>query len=363
MFLKNSNKSIRGHGFSLNNEKHTCFIIPEYVNKKILEKGSKKQKDQAWKNLILTEQLRGRRLVTGLMSSMFSVSNRLDRTIYDAKNRENLPGTLVRREGEKVKGGTSVTEAYNYSGSTYNFFKKIFDRNSIDTRGMKLDSTVHYGGDYNNAFWNGTQMVYGDGDGDIFQRFTKCLDIVGHELTHGVTQYEAALEYQSQTGALNESFSDVFGSLIKQYSLHQSADEADWLIGEGIFTEKVNGSALRSMKAPGHAYNDTIIGKDPQPDNMKDYVTTLSDNGAVHINSGIPNKAFYVASIEIGGYAWEKAGPIWYTTLTERLGEKSGFQDAADSTYRVSGELFGQYSKEQKAIIKAWNSVGIQVRR
>jgi Zn-dependent metalloprotease len=365
VFLKKNQKFTQGEQLPFphaNRSCHFCFIIPEYVNKKILEKGTKKQKNQAWKNLILTEQLRGRRTVTGLMSSMFSVSNRLERTIYDARNQENLPGTLVRREGGKAKGGTTVTEAYDYSGSTYNFFKEVFNRNSIDTRGMKLDSTVHYGGDYNNAFWNGTQMVYGDGDGQIFERFTKCLEIIGHELTHGVTQYEAALEYQSQKGALNESFSDVFGSLIKQYSLHQSADEADWLIGEGIFTEKVKGSALRSMKAPGMAYNDTVIGKDPQPAHMKDYVTTLSDNGAVHINSGIPNRAFYLAANEIGGYAWEKAGLIWYNTLTERLGEKSGFQDAADSTYRVAGELFGQNSREQKAVIKAWDLVGIQSR-
>ena len=155
---------------------------------------------------------------------------------------------------------------------TYNFFKDIFDRNSIDTRGMKLDSTVHYGEDYNNAFWNGTQMVYGDGDGDIFQRFTKSIDVIGHELTHGVTQYEAALEYEGQAGALNESFSDVFGSLVKQYFLKQKVEKADWLIGNGLFTRKVNGIALRSMKEPGTAYDDPTIGKDPQPGHMKDYV-------------------------------------------------------------------------------------------
>ncbi|HKQ21717.1 MAG TPA: M4 family metallopeptidase, partial [Nitrososphaeraceae archaeon] len=256
MFLKNNHNHIQGCGITSTNAKHICFIIPEYVNKKIVEKGTKRQKEQAWKNLVLTEQLRGRRSVTGLMSSMFSVSNRLDRTIYDAKNRESLPGDLVRREGEKRKGGPTVNEAYDSSGSTYDFFKKIFDRNSIDTRGMKLDSTVHYGDDYNNAFWNGTQMVYGDGDGDIFQRFTKSVDVIGHELTHGVTQYEAALEYEGQAGALNESFSDVFGSLVKQYSLKQKADKADWLIGDGLFTNRVKGVALRSMKKPGTAYDD-----------------------------------------------------------------------------------------------------------
>ena len=362
MFFKNGSTVVRRSGRLLNWTNHTCFIIPEYVNKKIVEKGTKKQKEQAWKNLILTEQLRGRRLVTGLMSSMFSVSNRLERTIFDAKNSENLPGTLVRREGGKAKGGKDVTEAYDYSGSTYNFFRDVFNRNSIDTRGMKLDSTVHYGEDYNNAFWNGTQMVYGDGDGDIFERFTKSIDVIGHELTHGVTQYEAALEYEGQAGALNESFSDVFGSLVKQYSLKQKAEKADWLIGSGLFTRKVKGIALRSMKEPGSAYNDPTIGKDPQPGHMKEYVNTTSDNGGVHINSGIPNRAFYLTAVELGGYAWEKAGRIWYITLTERLRERSNFQRAAISTIEVAENLFGRGSKEQKAVQKAWNMVGLKIK-
>lgn len=343
----------------LNKRNQTCFIIPEYVNKNIVEKGSKKQKEHAWKNLILTEQLRGRRLVTGLMSSMFSVSNKLDRTIFDGQNMENLPGNLVRREGTKAKGDKTVTEAYDYSGTTYNFFKDIFERNSIDTRGMKLDSTVHYGEDYNNAFWNGTQMVYGDGDGEIFQRFTKSIDVIGHELAHGVTQYEAALEYEGQAGALNESFSDVFGSLVKQYSLKQKADKADWLIGNGLFSRKVKGIALRSMKEPGTAYNDSTIGKDPQPGHMKNYVNTTSDNGGVHINSGIPNRAFYLTAMELGGYAWEKAGKIWYIALTERLRERSDFQKAAKITFEVAGLIYGKNSVEQKAVSKGWKGVGL----
>lgn len=361
MFLKRSQKKKHDHEVSLNYVKHNCFIIPEYVNKKIVENGTKKQKEKAWQSLVITEQLRGRRLVTGLMSSLFSVSNRLDRTIYDAKNTDNLPGILIRREGQKPKGGATVTEAYNYSGSTYNFFKKIFNRNSIDTRGMKLDSTVHYGDDYNNAFWNGTQMVYGDGDGDIFQRFTKSIDVIGHELTHGITQYEAALEYEGQTGALNESFSDVFGSLIKQYSLKQKADNADWLIGEGLFTRKVKGVALRSMKDPGTAYNDPTIGKDPQPGHMRDYVNTKSDNGGVHINSGIPNRAFYLTAVELGGYAWEKAGKIWYIALTERLRERSNFRKLAVTTVEVAGSIYGKNSVEQKAVTNGWKGVGMRL--
>jgi Zn-dependent metalloprotease len=339
-----------------------CFIIPEYVNKKIVEKGTKEQKERAWKNVILTEQLRGRRQVTGLLTSLLSVSDRLQRAIYDAQNAESLPGTLVRVEGGKVKGGTPVTEAYDYSGDTYKYFKEVHERNSINARGMKLDSTVHYGEDYNNAFWNGEQMVYGDGDGEIFQRFTKCIDVIGHELTHGVTQYEAALEYEGQSGALNESFSDVFGSLVKQYVLKQNVDEADWLIGAGLFSRKVKGVALRSMKEPGTAYNDPTIGKDPQPGHMKNYVKTTSDNGGVHINSGIPNRAFYFAAQEIGGYAWEKTGKIWYITLRDRLRENANFQATANLTLDVAGSLYGKGSKEQKAVLNAWRKVGINIK-
>ena len=228
---------------------------------------------------------------------------------------------------------------------------------------MKLDSTVHYGEDYNNAFWNGTQMVYGDGDGEIFQRFTKSIDVIGHELTHGVTQYEAALEYEGQAGALNESFSDVFGAMIKQYALRQTVDKADWFIGLGLFTKKINGKALRSMKEPGTAYDDPIIGKDPQPGHMKDYVNTSSDNGGVHINSGIPNRAFYVTAMELGGYAWEKAGRIWYVALTERLRERSNFQKAAYITYEVASTLYGRGSPEEKAVKNAWNQVGIKIKK
>jgi Zn-dependent metalloprotease len=365
VFIKKyRNAHLPGH--LLNRIHHTCFIIPEYVNKNIVEKGNKKQKENAWKNLILTEQLRGTRSVTGSMHSLFSISGRLYRTIFDAENKETLPGTLVRYEGGRPfvgkLGGKTVAEAFDYSGFTYNFYDDIFDRNSIDTRGMRLDSTVHYGEDYNNAFWNGTQMVYGDGDGEIFQRFTKCIDVVGHELTHGVTQYEAALEYVGQSGALNESFSDVFGSMIKQYVLKQTADKADWLIGDGLFTSKVKGMALRSLKEPGTAYNDSTIGKDPQPAHMKDYVKTSSDNGGVHINSGIPNRAFYLTAMEIGGHSWEKAGKIWYITLTDRLRERSDFQKAANLAFEVAGSLYGKGSPEQKAVLKAWEQVGIKIK-
>jgi len=147
--------------------------------------------------------------------------------------------------------------------------------------------------------------------------------------------------------------------MIKQYVLKQNVDKADWLIGESLFTKKVKGIALRSMKEPGTAYDDPTIGKDPQPAHMRNYVKTSSDNGGVHINSGIPNRAFYLTAIELGGYAWEKAGKIWYMALTERLREQSDFRKAAKITFEVAGQMYGENSIEQKAVSKGWKGVGL----
>jgi Zn-dependent metalloprotease len=246
-------------------------------------------------------------------------------------------------------------------------YSVAFGRNSIDNNGLKLISTVHYDRNYENAFWDGKQMVYGDGDEQLpaseqlFNRFTISLDVIGHELTHGVTQYEANLVYSNQQGALNEAISDIFGSLVKQYQRNQTAAEADWLIGAELLTANVNGMALRSMKAPGTAYNDPVLGRDPQPVHMKDYVITTEDEGGVHINSGIVNHAFYVTAVEIGGFAWEKAGQIWYRALTEKMTSNSNFQDAADLTFEAAGELFGANSLEQDAVKLGWSQVGITV--
>ena len=194
-----------------------------------------------------------------------------NRIVYDAKSTENLPGTKVRGEGDPPVADVAVNEAYDGAGHTYDLYFEIFQRNSLDDKGMDIISSVHYGQGYDNAFWNGAQMVYGDGDENLpenqrlFNRFTIALDVIGHELTHGVTSYEANLAYWDQPGALNESYSDVFGSLVKQRVLGQTADQADWLIGEGLFTANVNGKAIRSMKAPGTAYDDPVLGKDPNP--------------------------------------------------------------------------------------------------
>jgi Zn-dependent metalloprotease len=335
------------------------------VLKEIVANGTETQKQTAFDTINASVVLRAERAKMAEYRMEFAaatiqaITGGKERIIYDAQNGSSLPGPAVRKEGEPPVADVAVNEAYDGSGWTYDLYNDIYGRNSIDGMGMRLDSTVHYQRNYDNAFWDGKQMVYGDGDGELFNRFTIAIDVMGHELTHGVTQYEAKLTYSQQPGALNESMSDVFGSLVKQYSLKQTAGEADWLIGQGLLASGVNGVALRSMKAPGTAYDDPVLGKDPQPAHMRDYVNTISDNGGVHINSGIPNHAFYVVATEIGGNAWEKAGQIWYATLRDKLISSSNFQDCASLTYQAAADLFGANSLEQKAVQKGWSEVGI----
>ncbi|MGN6441608.1 MAG: M4 family metallopeptidase [Arthrobacter sp.] len=286
----------------------------------------------------------------------------VNRTIYDAGGEEALPGRLVRDEGGMATGDAAADEAYDGLGHTHRLYADVFGRDSVDGRGLKLDATVHFGKLYDNAFWNGSQMVFGDGDGDVFQRFTKSVSVIGHELAHGVTQYSAGLAYRNQAGALNESMSDVFGALVEQFVKNQSAAEASWLIGEGLFTPKVQGLALRSMKAPGTSYDDNVMGKDPQPDSMDSYFRTSADNGGVHINSGIPNRAFYLVADALGGYAWEAPGRIWYETLTNgSLPAAATFTVFARATARAAADLFGAGSPEHDAVGTAWETVKVKV--
>jgi Zn-dependent metalloprotease len=336
-------------------------VTPPHMLEEIARRGAEHHREWAIKTLIASERLRGQRDVLGQMLGLFP-SGGADkrRTIFDAQGDMTLPGTRVRGEGDPPSGDVDVDEAYEGAGVTYDLYKDVFKRNSIDNNGLRLDSTVHYGQQFNNAFWNGQQMVYGDGDGDLFKRFTIAVDVIGHELTHGVTQFSAGLIYQDQSGALNESISDVFGSLVKQYSLKQTADQADWLIGAGLLADGVNGQALRSMAAPGTAYDDPVLGKDPQPAHMKHFVGTRSDHGGVHINSGIPNHAFFILATTLKGNAWEKAGQIWYRAL-QTFQPSTDFQLAAQATLLAARTLFSAGSTEERAVKDAWNQVGISV--
>lgn len=289
--------------------------------------------------------------------------------IYDARNhRSGLPGHLVKDMNDPKKTSSrdlSVNRAFDSTRKTYDFYYEVLKRDSIDGKGMQLRSTVHFDRNYGNAFWNGRQMVYGDGDGTIFADFTLDLDVTAHEITHGVTQHILNFEYVGQSGAINEHFSDVFGTLTKQYSLGQTVKEANWLIGDKIL---MGAGAIRSMKAPGKAYDTPLLGKDPQPARMGDYVhmpnDEENDNGGVHINSGILNRAFFLVARALGGHSWEKAGFIWYNTLFDReLHPNATFVDLANATIRSVTNLARANSdwngKECDAVISAWKRVEV----
>jgi len=337
-----------------------CSIVPPHILREISRRGDARQRAWALRTMALSETVRARRAALGAGPAPAPLRAKR-RTIHDAAGTWEVPGRIVRREGSPPTADAAVDEAYEGAGATWDLYHDAFERNSIDARGMSLEATVHFGSRYANAFWDGVRMVYGDGDGRLFRRFTAAIDVIGHELSHGVIQHEADLDYTGQPGALNESFADVFGVLVKQRALRQTVREADWLIGRGLFTRRVDGDALRSLKAPGTAYDDPVLGRDPQPDHMRRYSDSDFDNGGVHINSGIPNHAFYRAAMTIGGHAWEKAGRIWYVALRDRLRRGAGFARAAGVMVAVAGELYGRGSREEGAVREAWEAVGVAV--
>ncbi len=347
-----------------------CSIVPPYILQALSGSDDPHVADRARTSLRDAQELvRRRHMMTTTAPAPSSTSTREQdasstpgpqRTIGDAKNEQTTPGTTVRTEGGEATGDPAADEAYDGLGDTWTMYWDVFSRNSVDGKGLPLVATVHYGRDYDNAFWDGSQMVFGDGDGKIFGRFTKSIDVIGHELTHGVTQYTAGLNYQGQSGALNESVSDVFGVLVKQHTLGQSADQADWLIGADLLLPGVQGRALRDMLHPGTAYDDPRLGKDPQPADMSGYVDTEEDNGGVHTNSGIPNRAFALAATTLGGNAWETAGPVWYAVLTgDGIRADCDFATFAGLTVAAAERLYGSASAELTAIRQAWQTVGV----
>ncbi|MBM6616304.1 M4 family metallopeptidase [Bacillus suaedaesalsae] len=258
---------------------------------------------------------------------------------FTARNGSSLPGSYSVDADNKFTSTTqrADVDAHAYAGKVYDYFKNKHNRNSFNNAGATIRSTVHYGSNYNNAFWNGQQMVYGDGDGSQFRSLSGALDVVAHELTHAVTEYTAGLEYRNQSGALNESMSDLFAVFV----------EPDYLIGEDVYTPSISGDALRSVSDP------TRYG---QPAHMNNYNNTTADNGGVHINSGIPNKAGYYVISSLGT---TKAEKIYYRALTRYLGPTSNFSAARAATLQAAADLYGSTSTEYNVVKSAWNNVGV----
>jgi Zn-dependent metalloprotease len=345
-------------------------ILPPYISSK-LDKSNHVSSEEALDNAFRTYRFRSDRLFISHLHNenrkMLAVKKagvkkpQANIEIYDVAKGYSLPGKLMTatlinkdKDAKNVKLGVQAT---------WDFYYSIFKRNSIDNEGMALINSVHYGKKYNNAMWNGRQMVFGDGDKKVFDSFTVDIDIIGHELAHGVTEYTSNFDYENQSGALNESFSDVFGMMIKQYALKQKVNESNWLIGENVMLGK--SYALRSMIAPGTAFlNHPQWGDDPQPATMDDYVklpnTEEGDWGGVHYNSGIPNYAFCMAAMEVGGYSWEKVGKVWYAALTQTLKYNADFNDAKKATIAHAKKLYGSGSKVHKAVVNGWKKAKVK---
>jgi Zn-dependent metalloprotease len=350
-----------------------CSVAPPDLLARLIEGDDPELRDAALATMAASASMRTQRAIVGRLAREWDQDARslayiqppethdLRQTVYDIENggRSALPGTRVRGSGDAAVGDPAVDGAYDTTEDTYDFFKGAFERDSLDGAGMELISTVHYGVKFDNAFWNGAQMVYGDG-GKIFKpaSLAQCLSVTAHENGHGVTQHTAGLQYSKQTGALNEHFSDVFGALATQYSKKQAAADAEWLIGEGTLVDGL-GKALRSMKDPG---DPEVASR--QPAKMAEYrdlpddADPRNDNGGVHINSGIPNRAFYLAATAIGGNAWEKAGKVWYQTLTGgHLSPTADFKAAAQATVKVAGEIGS--ASDAEAVEAAWKEVEV----
>ena len=310
-----------------------CSFVPPHVIDHLARTSGLDTLDPsaAQRTAVLSQQLRRLResaapdLPSALTTVVPPQAGKGDRAIYDDENTATFDVTLVRGEGDGPVGVENVDQAYEFAGAARDYYRTEHGRDSIDDHGMTVNANVNFDVDFNNAFWDGQRLVMGNGDGRIFVDFAGSPDVVGHELSHGVVQFTANLQYKGQSGALNESFADVFGTLIEQKLRGEDFDSANWLIGDEIMAEQLYGEALRSMAHPGTAYDNPVLGKDPQPDHMSGYYSGSQDNYGVHINSGIINRAFYLTAQELGT---DSAGMIWYAGL-QNLWPTAQFVDAA----------------------------------
>jgi Zn-dependent metalloprotease len=378
----------RRSGIEAEGRRPIACIIPPFLLERMAEAGDSAIRRRAVVDLAQATAVHAVRDLVRTMPSLLatpSPSCCRDRLIYDAGGSDNLPGRLVRREGDRRSRDPAVNEAYDHSGATYDFYSEVFGRNSLDDAGMTLISSVHAGeadGEgyqpMNNAFWNGSQMAYGDGDGLVFGRFTQALDVVAHELTHGVQSFTSNLVYRGESGALNEHFADVFGVLVRQWSQAGAAkrgrrkegastkdrkatsrSERSWLIGAELVVPAATRRAVRDMQHPGTAFvNDPLLGTDPQPAHWKDRYRGTADRGGVHINSGIANRAFVLAAEALDDEPWQTAGRIWYDTMLE-IPSRASFADAARVTTRIARDDHGAVAAE--AVREAWKAVGVKV--
>ncbi|MEI4830059.1 M4 family metallopeptidase [Bacillus sp. FJAT-53711] len=286
---------------------------------------------------------------------------------FDAENMDenwfNLFSQWLGYTGEEIESKNkffedkAAVDAHANAEKVYDYYKKTFNRNSFDNNGAKLISTVHVGNKWNNAAWNGVQMMYGDGDGKTFIPFSAGLDVIAHELTHAVTEYSADLVYKNEPGALNESLSDIMGAMV---------DRDDWNMGEDIYAPDKRGTVLRSLSDPASIPNP-LKPKEGYPDHYSKRYTGTVDNGGVHINSSINNKAAYLVSeggthygVTVKGVGRAATEKIYYRALTKYLTANSNFSMMRQAAIQAATDLYGKNSDAVYAVTKAYDAVGVK---
>src|SRR5262245_31537665 len=342
-------------------------IVPSFVAERMIDSSNSEVRQAGIRILKAGERIRAtRELIADMDGAVPDGSDRKMRLIYDASGGGELPGTLIRKErGKADEAVPAANDVYDGMGDTYDFFFKVFKRKSFDGEGAPLIASVEVtqdGESMSNAFWNGDQMAFGDGDGTVFKRFTRSLEVIGHELTHAVIQHTSQLEYSGQPGALNEHFADVFGVLLRHWKNRADpAAQEDWTIGADVIVQtQTTRWAIRNMAKPGDAFwKDPYMGNDLQVGHMRDFYAGPKDSQGVHINSGIPNKAFVLFAKSVGENTWGAAGGIWYALMTSKdLKPDSQFQDCANVSIDITEAERPDLVDKLK---EAWSGVGIEV--
>ncbi|MCD2514372.1 M4 family metallopeptidase [Comamonas endophytica] len=338
-----------------------CRFVPDYVLDRLASDQtlSKETCERVAYTARLTQHFcdirkQNIRLAGFLMENqwMAELTSNPEVTLFDCRQTVSLPGLQI-KDPANSKDPT-VQRTHSETDLMGTFLREVFARNSIDNAGMTLMSAVHYGKKYNNAMWNGLQMIYGDGDGELFLSFASGIDVIGHELAHGLTQYTLQLEYDDEPGGLNESLSDCFGTMFRQWRLNHDAKRADWLVGSDIIgprTRERGYTCMRDMCEP-----DAKHCLAPQPT----HYGQLKPGQHPHSGSGPPNLAFCTACKLVGGNSWENIGRIWYQAMAKTgLAPRMGMAQFAAKTREQAADLFGKDSLAEAAVDAGWKKVGL----
>jgi Zn-dependent metalloprotease len=342
----------------------TCRIVPEAALKRFAEDRSlpAEQRKHFADTLKIDNEFRKLRTqankLTRVASAMApavalaAVAAAPAITVFDCNHGQTLPGAQVANPANSPDA--TAKRAFGETSSVATFYSQVFGRNSIDGAGMTLISSIHYGTNYNNAFWNGSQMTYGDGDGSIFVDFTKGDDVIGHELTHGVTQHSLQLNYTNEAGGLNESLSDCFGSMFRQWEAKQNVNQADWLIGKDIMGPAAIAKGFTCLRDLANPAAKHCLA--PQPTKFSQVKPGMDP----HLSSGPPNLAFFTIAKAVGGNSWDKVGQIWYKSMTG-FGPTPAMKMKAfaNRTRAVAAQLNPGNTTIANAVNAGWKKVGL----